>query len=112
MLSLLLDRPSPFLSPTYSGRSPVDSGGLQWTPVDSNWTWFPARSEIVPAKLPDCQSGGLQLDSSPVGSPVDSTGLQSSWQSSGLHWTDSPQESTRLQWTPVDSAGLHRTGAA
>jgi hypothetical protein len=42
-------------------------------------------------------------------SPVDSSGLQSSWQVQWSPWLANPQESTGVYWTPVDSCGLHRT---
>jgi len=77
---------------------PQSPPGLQWTPLDSRWTMFPAKSDIGPAKI-----GGLAVH----WTPLDSTGLQSSWQSTGVHWT--PLDSTGLYWTPLDSTGLKIT---
>src|SRR6266700_545133 len=64
--------------------------------LDSNWTQFLLKSILV---HPNWRTG----------SPVDSGGLQSSWQSGGLHWTAvhlNPLDSTRLHRTPPDWGGL------
>src|SRR5713101_6206896 len=67
--------------------------------LDSNWTQFLLKSILV---HPNWRTG----------SPVDSSGLQSSWQSGGLHWTAvhlNPLDSTGLHQTPPGSTGLGRT---
>ena len=56
--------------------------GLRRTPPD-----WQAKSDIKPPKPPDCQSGGVRWSPVQLPSPLESISSQS----------------TRLQWSPVDS---------
>jgi hypothetical protein len=75
----------------------VESSGLQWTPLDFDWTLSPL----------DCDwtlKSGLQSS----GSPVDQTGLD--WTghcTSQFGLADWALESTGVQWSPVESSGVH-----
>src|SRR5437016_9973333 len=72
----------------------LDSTGL-------HRTMLPAKSNMGPAKLGGLTVRWTPVDSSPVGNPVDSTGLTV---------RRNPPDSTRLHRTPPDWGGLIPTG--
>ena len=80
----------------------MQSSGLQWIPLDFDWTLSPLVWDWTLKR-------GLQSS----GSPVDWTGLD--W--TGLQWTGHctsqfglarwALESSGVQWSPLESTGVH-----
>ena len=70
---------------------------VRWTPVDSSGL----QLDLVPCHIRywSSQITGLPVRWTP-------TGLQSGWQSGGLHWADSLVESTGVHWSLVESTGV------
>src|ERR1700679_2607467 len=79
----------------YSGRTPSDSAGLRWTPVDSGGLW--SHSEWIPATLRTAERENISHTFVRVLAP-DSTGVS-------LYWHRSPMRvsvyNTRVRRSPV-----------
>ena len=114
-----MDWNGPFL--VFSGvliSLPHNPVGLWQTPTD-----WQAKSDIKSPKPPDCQSGGVRWSPVQLPSPLESSSSQSTrlqWspvESGGVRWTLTGlcqylMESGWVQWSPAQSGGLQLDSAS